>query len=68
MSEPLHQRLEKALEGLLLVQGKTVNQEDLATAVALARTVLKREWDVTKYGAFATPIVALKTQWKRWRG
>lgn len=62
MSEPLHQRLEKALEALLLVQGKTVNQEDLTTAVTLARTVLKREWDVTKYGAFTTPIVALSSK------
>lgn len=65
MTEPLHQQLERALEALLLVQGKTVNQEDLTKAVTLARTVLKREWNVTKYGPFTTPIVALKTQWKR---
>jgi hypothetical protein len=67
MTEPLHQRLEKALEPLLCVRGKTVNEEELGTAVRLARQVLKHEWEVTKYGFFTTPVVALKTGWKRLR-
>jgi hypothetical protein len=65
MSEPLHQRLERALEMLLVVRDTTVKQDDLTAAVTLAGTVLKHEWDVTKYGAFTTPIVALKKRWKR---
>lgn len=68
MNEPLHQQLEKVLEALLIVRDHTVNQNELAAAVTLARTVLKREWEVTKYGPFTDPMVALKTRWRRWRG
>jgi hypothetical protein len=65
MNEPLHQQLEKALEALLLVRGTTMNQDDLAAAVTLARRVLKREWEVTKYGPFTEPVVVFKTWWRR---
>jgi hypothetical protein len=68
MNEPLHQQLEKALEVLLMVRGKTVDHDDLAAAVTIARKVLKREWEVTKYGPFTAPVVALKTWWRRLRG
>jgi hypothetical protein len=67
MTEPLHQRLENALEPLLQVRGSTANQEELATAVRLAREVLKHEWNVTKYGIFTSPVVGLKNWWKKLR-
>jgi hypothetical protein len=64
MNEPLHQQLEKSLDSLMVVRGKTVNQADLTEAVTLARTILKREWEVTKYGLFIVPIVHLKGWWR----
>lgn len=64
MTEPLHQELENALEALLMVRDKTVDQGNLATAVILARRLLKREWEVTKYGFFTTPILSLKGWWR----
>jgi hypothetical protein len=64
MNEPLHQQLEKSLGSLL--QGKTVNQNELTATVTLARSILKREWEVTKYGPFTAPIIQLKT-WFRLR-
>ena len=67
MNEPPHRRLEKALETLLL-RNKGLNQEELTTALTLARTVLNEEWDVTNYGTFAEPIAAFKKQWKRLLG
>jgi len=65
INEPLHQQLEKSLEGLLIVQGKTLNQEQIAASVILARTILKREWEVTKYGPFTALILPAKTWWRR---
>jgi hypothetical protein len=67
MNEPPHRRLEKALE-VLLLRNKGLNQEELAAAVTLARTVLNEEWDVTNYGVLAEPIAAFKKQWKRMLG
>jgi hypothetical protein len=64
VNERLHQRLEKALEGLL-VRNKGANQDDVTAALSLARTVLNEEWDVTNYGALAEPIAALKNRWAR---
>jgi hypothetical protein len=63
VNEPLHQQLEKSLESLLIVHGKPANQQAVASTVTLARTVLKREWEVTKYGLFTRPITHLKTRW-----
>lgn len=62
--EPLHLRLEKALEALL-VRNKGTNQDDLTAAIALARAVLNEEWDVTSYGVLAEPVATLKKRWKR---
>jgi hypothetical protein len=64
LNEPPHQRLEKALEALLL-RNKSLNQDELTAAVTLARTVLNEEWDVTNYGVLAEPIAVFKKQWKR---
>jgi hypothetical protein len=65
INEPLHQQLEKSLEGLLMVQGKTLSQEQIAASVTLARTILKREWEVTKYSPFTAVILPIKTRWRR---
>jgi hypothetical protein len=64
MNESLHQRLEKALE-TLLVRNKGTNQDDLTAAITLARNVLNEEWDLTNYGVLAEPIAAFKRRWKR---
>jgi hypothetical protein len=66
MRESLHQQLEKSLEALLMVQDSTANQDELTAVVTLARTILKREWEVTKYGPFTALISRLKT-WRRRR-
>ena len=68
MNESLHRQLEKSLESLLMVKGTTVNQDELTEAVTLARTILKREWEVTKYGSFTAPMMHLKTKWRRGTG
>jgi hypothetical protein len=66
MNEALHQQLENSLGSLLTVQtSKTVNQEELSAAVLLARIILKREWDVTKYGPATEPMIRLKTWWRQ---
>jgi hypothetical protein len=59
MSEPLHQQLQTSLESLLVVQDRT-DQDELAATVTLARTILKREWEVTKYGSLIGPVSHLK--------
>lgn len=43
MNEPLHQNLEKSLGSLLTIRNLAVHQDEIAEAVALARTILKRE-------------------------
>jgi len=65
MNEPLHQQLEKSLETVLMIQGKTVNQDEITATVTLARVILKREWEVTKYGLFTAPMTHLKTWWRQ---
>jgi len=60
MNEPLHQQFEKSLESLLMVRGKAVNQDEITATVTLACTILKREWEVTKYGPFTEFIIYLK--------
>jgi hypothetical protein len=65
MNEPLHQQLEKSLGSLLTVREKIVNQDELQAAVMLARTILKNEWEVTKYGPFTTYMVHLKSWWRQ---
>jgi hypothetical protein len=65
MNESLHQELEKSLEALLLPQDRAAKEIDIAATVTLARTILKREWEVTKYGLFTQAITKLKTEWRR---
>src|SRR5271156_5535562 len=65
INEPLHQQLEKSLEALLVVRHTTVNQDEITATVTLARIILKREWEVTKYGSFTVPMSRLKTWWRQ---
>jgi hypothetical protein len=65
MNEPLHQQLDESLESLLATVGEITNQNDLTAAVKLARIILKREWEVTKYGLLAGPLTQLKAHWRR---
>jgi hypothetical protein len=60
MNEPLHQELEQSLGALLSAHGQSVDQDRVEAAVTLARVILKREWEVTKYGSFAAPMIAFK--------
>ena len=64
MGEPLHQRLEHLLQHLL-TSDKISNQENLDECVALARAILKHEWEVTKYGPFTPIVILIKSQWRR---
>jgi hypothetical protein len=64
MSEPIHQRLEKALEAFV-VRNKGASQDDVTAAVTLARTVLNEEWEATNYSVFTEPLATLKKRWKQ---
>jgi hypothetical protein len=64
INEPLHQGLEKSLGHLLTTTSSNVNQSELSEAITLARTILKREWEVTKYGLLSRPAIYLKTRWR----
>jgi hypothetical protein len=67
MNEPIHLRLEKALEAIL-VRNKAASRDDLMAALTVARTVLNEEWDVTNYGVLAEPIAVFKKRWKQMFG
>ena len=68
-TESDHVRLLKSLE---VIGG--AHEVDASTRIATilivleaARTVLKREWDVTKYGYWMRPVLRIKrTWWARW--
>jgi hypothetical protein len=62
MNEALHQELENSLTSLRDLDGENVTHTDLTPVVTLARAVLKREWEVTKYGPFTSGIVRLKAR------
>jgi hypothetical protein len=66
MNEALHQQLENSLASLLIDQ--RASSDNLAATVKLARTILKKEWDVTKYGAFTVAIAHFKTLLKNRAG
>jgi len=65
INESLHQRLENSLESLLRIEQKSADPDALRAAVTLARTILKQEWEVTKYGPFTKPVGKIKTWWRR---
>jgi hypothetical protein len=65
INEPLHQQLEKSLEALLKIQDENLDEGQIVATVTLARAILKREWEVTKYGWFTEPISGLKSRVRR---
>lgn len=64
-NEPLHRELEASLGSLLELRGTSANRDEISAAVKLARTILKQEWEVTKYGPFTTFAVPLKHWWRQ---
>jgi hypothetical protein len=64
MNEQTHQELERSLGSLLMVNADTASQDQIADAVTLARNILKREWEVTKYGSLTEPMLQVK-EWRR---
>lgn len=61
--EPMHIELRKKLNAITAETDKPVDFGLIEEMVDLARKVLKREWDVTKYGIFMRPITWLKARW-----
>ncbi|HEX4371250.1 MAG TPA: hypothetical protein VH019_07875 [Rhizomicrobium sp.] len=55
-----HTDLRDKLDALMTVASRTPDRTKIEDAIDLARQVLKREWDVTKYGSMATPIFWFK--------
>lgn len=52
-TEHAHIELQRELFGLLTIQDEVPNQDKISHVMDLARRVLKREWEVTKWGWFA---------------
>jgi hypothetical protein len=59
-TEDLHVELRSRLDALMDVTEKVPNREKIEEAVATARRVFKREWEVTKYGPLAPKIAHWK--------
>jgi len=55
--EKLHRDLKEKLESLLIVSTQVPDPVVVGDAVDLARQVLKREWEVTKLGILAGPVM-----------
>jgi hypothetical protein len=64
INEAPHQQLERSLGTFLVDRDIAVNPENIAVAVQLARTILKQEWEVTKYGPLTRPMIRFKTWWR----
>jgi hypothetical protein len=60
IEEDAHIELANNLKTLLMVSTKTANPQQIEAVIQQAREVLRHEWAVTKYGIFATPVVAAK--------
>ena len=65
--EPSHELLRVMLFDLFDVQERVPNRQKIEAAVDLARRILKREWDVTKYGALTDIVLKCKELWSRVR-
>jgi hypothetical protein len=59
-TEQTHVELKQKLDDLLIVSNPVPDRAKINDAVNLARRILKREWDVTKYGIFLRPILRVK--------
>jgi hypothetical protein len=61
-NEQAHFDLKKKLDDLMVVRTKVPDRKMLDETVDLARRILKREWEVTKYGIFLRPVLWFKRQ------
>jgi hypothetical protein len=61
IEEEAHIELADKLNTLLVVSTKTANPQQIEAVIKHAREVLRHEWAVTKYGMFATTVVAVKS-------
>ncbi|MDQ6869253.1 MAG: hypothetical protein M3178_13020 [Pseudomonadota bacterium] len=59
-TELMHVNLRQQLDELMMVTNKVPDRAKIESVVDLARQVLKREWEVTKYGCFAPLAIQLK--------
>lgn len=59
-TERMHADLRQKLDDLMIVKERIPDRAKLNDAVDLARAILKREWDVTKYGVFTGPVLWAK--------
>jgi len=59
-TEKLHILLKQKLDDLMQVQSAVPDTSSVDDVIDLARIVLKREWDVTKYGAFTDLMLFIK--------
>ena len=46
----------------MLIRDRVPDQNSIDQMVDLSRRILKREWDVTKFGMFRKPIAWIKRQ------
>jgi len=61
-SEPLHLSLKAKLDDLVKVGGHDVYVGKIDAALSTAQSLLKKEWEVTKYGSLAGLVSWLKSQ------
>lgn len=59
-SEPLHLELKAKLDDLARVGGHDAYMGKIDSALETAQSLLKKEWEVTKYGSFAGLVSWLK--------
>jgi hypothetical protein len=59
-TEKMHVELRQKLDALMRISTKIPDREKIEDALDLARRILKREWEVTKWGPFAWAVIPLK--------
>lgn len=66
-SEPLHLSLKSKLDDLEIVAGHDAYIGKINAALSVAQSLLKKEWEVTKYGALAGLVTWAKALFLRVR-
>jgi hypothetical protein len=61
-TEVTHIDLRQRLDDLMVVSGTVPDRSKVNDTVDLARRILKREWDVTKYGILLRPVLWFKSR------
>lgn len=65
MKETAHKELATLLNQQMMIGASPPNQQQTEQVVSVAQRILKDEWNVTKYGIFACPILAIKRYTRR---